>query len=75
MRLRGSGGKAVSSLRAGRYSISVDDRAPHTGFQLEPPKGRTVTVTGPSFVGKRRMTVTLSPGRWSFGGHRLTVVT
>jgi len=67
-------GKHVSSLQAGRYSFSVDDRTPRLGFQLAPPKGRTVTVTSPAFVGEKRMTVTLSPGRWAFGGHRFTVV-
>ena len=67
-------GKGVSSLRAGRYSFSVDDRTSRLGFQLAPPDGRKVTVTGPSFVGEKRMTVTLSPGRWSFGPHRFTVI-
>ena len=67
-------GKSVSSLRAGRYSVSVDDRTSSAGFQLVPPKGRKVTVTGSSFVGERRMTVALSPGRWTFGGHPFTVV-
>jgi hypothetical protein len=66
-------GKSVSSLPAGRYSISVDDRTPRTGFQLVPATGRTLTVTSSSFVGERRMTLTLGAGRWSFGGHRLVV--
>ena len=66
-------GKSVSSLKAGRYSVSVDDRTASAGFQLAPPKGEKVVVTGPSFVGEKRMTVTLSPGRWAFGPHRFTV--
>jgi len=67
-------GKAVSTLRAGRYAISVDDRAASLGFQLAPVSGPKVTVTGTSFVGERRMTVALSAGRWSFGTHRFTVL-
>ena len=41
-------GKPVSSLKSGRY-FSVDDRTSRLGFQLAPPKGRTVTVTGNAF--------------------------
>jgi hypothetical protein len=66
-------GKNVSSLAAGRYSISVDDRTPRLGFQLSPSSGRKLTVTSPSFVGEHRMTVTLTPGHWTFGRHRFTV--
>jgi hypothetical protein len=66
-------GKDVSSLQAGRYRISVDDRTSRLGFQLAPASGRKLTVTSPSFVGEQRMTVTLTPGRWTFGGHRFTV--
>ena len=66
-------GKNVSSLPAGRYSISVDDRTSRLGFQLVPASGRKVTVTTPTFVGEQRMTVTLTAGRWAFGGHRFTV--
>jgi hypothetical protein len=66
-------GRHVSSLTAGRYSISVDDTTKLAGFRLVRPTGSAVTVTTPSFVGRRRMTVTLTPGRWSFGGHPLTI--
>ncbi len=66
-------GQSVSSLEAGRYSIAVKDRTASAGFQLAPAKGRKVIVTGPSFVGEKRMTVTLSAGHWAFGPHRFTV--
>jgi hypothetical protein len=68
-------GRRVTSLRAGRYNISVDDKTSRVGFRLVPSTGAALTVTSSSFVGERRMTVTLTPGRWSFGGHALTVST
>jgi hypothetical protein len=66
-------GRRISTLAAGRYSISVDDTTKLAGFRLVPPTGSALTVTTPSFVGKRRMMVTLTPGRWSVGGHPLTI--
>jgi hypothetical protein len=66
-------GKNVSSLPAGRYRIAVDDRTSRLGFQLVPASGRKVTVTTPTFVGRKRMTIALAAGRWAFGGHRFTV--
>jgi len=59
-------GKDVSSLKTGRYRIAVDDRTAAGGFALQRPKGETVQVTAPSFVGKRSIMLTLRPGRWAY---------
>jgi hypothetical protein len=71
-------GKAVSLLKSGRYRIAVDDRTSKHGLTVERPNRDLVTVTGPSFVGKRTVTLNLRPGQWLFlsGGTRqpLTVV-
>jgi hypothetical protein len=73
------GGKPVKSIRAGRYKIVVIDRAAHSGFILDRPDFTQIVVTSSPFVGTRTMTVTLTPGSWSFQGavgvlHDFTVV-
>jgi hypothetical protein len=60
------GGKAVAALRSGRYRIAVADTTPTDGFTVERPSKQPVPVTGPSFVGKRAVTLHLKPGRWAF---------
>jgi hypothetical protein len=58
-------GKAVKSLKAGRYTITVVDRSSSNGFVV---KGKhTTSVTGMAFIGKRSVTLSLTAGRWSFG--------
>jgi hypothetical protein len=59
-------GKSVTSLKAGRYAISVVDRSSSNGFAVK-GKRSTVSVTGMAFVGKRTVTLNLAAGRWSFG--------
>jgi hypothetical protein len=59
-------GKSVAMLKAGRYTITVDDRTPKLGFAIERPRRPSVVLTGASFVGKHTGTVTLSVGRWRF---------
>jgi len=59
-------GKSISSLKAGRYTITVIDKSSSNGFVVE-GKRKTSTVTGNAFVGKRSVMLNLTPGRWSFG--------
>jgi hypothetical protein len=59
-------GKTVSSLKPGRYKLTVDDRTPNGGFAIAHGSGRPVVVTAPSFVGRHTVTVYLSAGRWAF---------
>jgi hypothetical protein len=59
-------GKSVSLIKEGRYRIVVDDRTAKRGFVLQQLDKKPVTVTKPSYVGKRTVTLTLKPGRWMF---------
>jgi hypothetical protein len=73
------GGKAVSTLKSGRYKFVIDDTTAHSGFLLDRPNGTTLVVTSLAFVGKRTVTVTLNRGHWGYHGalgsiHKLTVV-
>ena len=59
-------GKSVASLKAGRYAISVVDQSSSSGFAVKGKRG-TSSVTGAAFIGKRTVTLNLTPGHWSFG--------
>lgn len=59
-----AGGKSVTTLTAGRYTITVNDRSRKSGFMLESAKHATLSITGVAFVGKRSTTVDLTAGRW-----------
>jgi ABC-type amino acid transport substrate-binding protein len=57
-------GKSVSNLKAGRYTVAVNDRSTTNGFLLQKQKQPPVDVTGGMFLGKRSLSVNLTPGRW-----------
>jgi len=59
-------GKAVTSLKTGRYTIAVTDRSPKSGFTVQESRAGATTVTGVAFVGKHSVTLTLRPGQWFF---------
>jgi len=59
-------GKTVSSLKAGRYTFSVDDESGASGFTVKPLRGKPVAVTTQPFVGSHDVTLTLKQGRWFF---------
>jgi hypothetical protein len=59
-------GKAVTSLKAGRYTVMVSDQSPKGGFIVQGVKQGADTVTGVAFVGKRTATLTLRAGQWFF---------
>ena len=72
-------GKPVSLVKAGRYRISVDDRSTTHGFTLTKAGRKPIALTRPAYVGKHVVTVSLTPGRWTFSGaaggrHAFTVV-
>jgi hypothetical protein len=72
------GGKTISSLKAGRYRFVVVDQSPNRAFTIE-SKGKTLSLTGNRFVGKRSVTVLLKAGDWTYsagvGKGRLFTVT
>jgi len=59
-------GKAVSSLKAGRWTFSVDDESKANGFTVKSLRGKPVAVTTTPFVGSHDVTLTLKQGRWFF---------
>jgi hypothetical protein len=59
-------GKAVATLRAGKYTVSVDDQSGKSGFQLQRIHAAPTTVTSAAFVGKKSVTVALKAGQWWF---------
>jgi hypothetical protein len=61
-----SKGKAVTSLKAGRYKLAVTDTSSRGGFTLQEIRKSATTVTGGPFVGKHSVTVTLRPGQWFY---------
>jgi hypothetical protein len=59
-------GKAVSSLKSGRYRIVVLDETSTSSFNLNKLGRKPVKVTGRPFVGRQTATLTLAPGQWMF---------
>jgi len=59
-------GRRVAALRAGRYTIQVDDRTRQAGFFVARTGRRPLAVSGVPFVGRHRLTVTFTPGRWVY---------
>jgi len=59
-------GKSITSLKAGRYTITVTDRSSSGGFRVEKPKHAALTITSSAFVGMHSASVRLTSGRWLF---------
>ena len=60
------GGIPVTKVKAGRYKITVADKAPARSFVVRKSGGAATTVSGVGFVGTRSVTVNLSAGKWTF---------
>ncbi len=59
-------GKAVGTLKAGSYKLTVLDRSSSRGFTVQRAHDAAQPVTGLKFVGARHRTITLSAGQWAF---------
>jgi hypothetical protein len=59
-------GKGVTSLKAGRYTVSVSDHSAKGGFIIQGVKQGATTVSGVAFVGKRTKALDLRAGQWFF---------
>jgi hypothetical protein len=59
-------GKKVSSLRSGRYRVSVLDETSKSGFTLQKLGKQSLRVTSLPFLGRRVVTLTFSAGQWMF---------
>jgi plastocyanin len=60
-----SGGKKVTSLKAGTYRFDVSDRSPIHDFHLSGP-GVNKVITTVSFQGRRSVTVKLKRGMYRY---------
>jgi hypothetical protein len=60
------GGIAVRKVKAGRYKITVADKAPTRSFVVGKVGGAATTVSGVAFVGTRSVTLKLGAGKWTF---------
>jgi len=60
-------GKAVSTLKSGRYRFAISDQSKKASFTLEAVNGGTVKnlTTGP-FVGRHSVALVLTPDRWMY---------
>jgi hypothetical protein len=59
-------GKSVTSLKQGRYKVSITDESTKNGFTLQHANQDATTVSAVPFVGKRSATLTLRPGQWLY---------
>ncbi len=59
-------GKAVASLTAGRYTLVVSDASTKSGFILQAMSRPAIVVSSAASVGRRSLSVTLTPGQWFF---------
>jgi hypothetical protein len=59
-------GKPVSTLKSGRYRITVLDETSRTAFKLQRAGKPAMTVTTTGYVGRRTVTVSLQRGQWTF---------
>jgi hypothetical protein len=57
-------GRSVTSLKAGRYTVAVSDKSSTNGLLLQKLRHAALSVTSTTFVGKRSLSVTLTPGKW-----------
>ena len=59
-------GKAAKTLKAGRYTVSVDDQSKKVGLIVGQTAKKPITISAAATVGKSSHSVTLSAGKWYF---------
>jgi hypothetical protein len=59
-------GSTVSRLLAGSYRIAVTDHNPTAGLVVTKTGQRPRSLSGAAYVGRRSVSVKLTPGRWTF---------
>jgi len=60
------GGIPVKKVTAGRYKITVADKAPKRSFVVGKTGGAATTIGGVAFVGTKTVTLNLTTGKWTF---------
>jgi hypothetical protein len=61
-----SGGKRVSSLKAGTYRLTIIDSSHTAGFNLQHVGFAATSLTSATFVGKHTVAVNLKAGKWKY---------
>jgi hypothetical protein len=64
--LKDAHGKAVKTLKHGKYTFVVKDKASIHNFTLNGPGIKNKTITATSFVGTKTVTLTLKKGTYRF---------
>ncbi len=59
-------GKPVSSLKAGRYNVTVLDETAKKGFTIQRRGTKSTTVTGKTFLGRHVVTLNFKVGQWFY---------
>jgi len=59
-------GKPVTTLKAGRYKLSIVDKDPKASFTLQTAAGKVKVLTGAAFVGVHPVTMNLTVGQWRY---------
>ena len=60
------GTATVKTLKAGKYTITVNDKSKLHNFHLKGPGGVNKVITATPFVGTKSATVTLVKGRYTY---------
>jgi hypothetical protein len=61
-----SGGVPVTKVKAGRYKLTVADKASTRSYVVQRKGGSATTVSGVSFMGTRTIVLTLTAGQWTY---------
>jgi plastocyanin len=64
--LKDAHGKTVKTLKHGKYTLIVQDKASLHNFTLNGPGIKNKTITGTSFVGTKTVTVNLKKGTYRY---------
>jgi len=64
--LKNAAGKRVKSLRHGKYTFIVRDKAGIHNFTLKGPGVRNKMISGTGFVGTKTVTLRLKAGKYRF---------
>jgi hypothetical protein len=64
--LKDAHGKAVKTLKHGKYTLTVRDKASLHNFTLNGPGITNKTITGTTFVGTKTVTVNLKKGTYRY---------
>jgi hypothetical protein len=59
-------GKGVNTLKAGRYTFTIQDSSAKADFTIQELRKTPLTLTGVAFIGKHTTTVDLKAGQWTF---------